>query len=107
MRGERIKEEIVSKSLENKKRAPNKWVVVREVVIIPDQLSRKCRRVDEKGDEQQQQRATPVALQIAPEPRKEGRARRAKISSVIGEESTDRLLTHCLPLPRRAGMAGI
>ena len=68
MGGEGIEEEIVSKSLEDEKRAANKWVVVREVVIVPNQLAGKRRSMDEEGNQQQQKRATPVALQIAPEP---------------------------------------
>ena len=63
VRGIGIEKEIMPKRLQDQQWAFNKWIVVGEIDIIPDQLAGEGWGVNDKGDKRQEAGATPVATE--------------------------------------------
>ena len=59
---EGIEEEVMPKALQNQERALDERIVVGQVLIVPDQLTLKGRKVDRESEQRQQGAARPGAL---------------------------------------------
>ena len=62
MRGEGIEEEMMAESFQREERTFNEWIVPGEILVVPDELTLKGGRSDDKADSGQEQTAKPIFL---------------------------------------------
>src|ERR1700719_1551287 len=62
MRRKRIEKQMMAKRLQNQKRALNKRIVVREILVVPDSLSLQGRRVNNNSSDCQEETAKPISF---------------------------------------------
>jgi len=60
MRRQGIKEQVMAKCLQNKKRAFDKRIVSRQIVVVPNPLARQGGRMHDDRDQAQEQAAKPI-----------------------------------------------
>ena len=63
VRGKGIDKEVMPKILQNQKRAFDEGVVVRQILIVPNELTLQRREVDRESQERENDAANPGALQ--------------------------------------------
>lgn len=63
MRGKGIDKQVMAKILQNQKRAFDEGIVVRQILIVPDELSLERRKMNDESQEREDGAANPGALQ--------------------------------------------